>query len=70
MNKYHVIIEWSPEDDLFIAEAPELPGCLAHGDTREEALASITEAMDLWIDTARELGRHIPTPVAIRFGSA
>ena len=70
MNKYHVIIEWSPEDDLFIAEAPELPGCLSHGDTREEALASITEAMDLWIDTARELGRPIPTPVAIRFGSA
>ena len=70
MHKHKVVIHWSNEDDAFVAEAPELPGCLAHGDTREEALASITEAMDLWIDTARELGRPIPTPVAIRFGSA
>lgn len=68
MHKYHVIIEWSPEDDLFVAEAPELPGCMAHGDTREEALASITTAMDLWVETAQELGRPIPTPVAIRYG--
>ena len=70
MHKHKVVIHWSTEDIVFVAEAPELPGCLAHGDTREEALASITEAMDLWIDTARELGRPIPTPVAIRFGSA
>ena len=70
MHKHKVVIHWSTEDIVFVAEAPELPGCLAHGDTREEALASIIEAIDLWIDTARELGRPIPTPVAIRFGSA
>ena len=67
MHKHQVVVTWSDEDDLFVAEAPELPGCMAHGDTREEALASITEAMDLWVETAQELGRSVPTPVAIRF---
>ena len=62
MHRHKVVIHWSSEDDLFIAEAPELPGCLSHGDTREEALASITEAMDLWIDTAREIGDPVPEP--------
>ena len=69
MHKYGVVIQWSIEDDVFVAEAPELPGCMAHGDTREKALASITTAMDLWVETAQELGRPIPTPVAIRYGS-
>ena len=67
MHKHQVVVTWSDEDDLFVAEAPELPGCMAHGDTREEALASITGAMDLWVETAQELGRSVPTPVAIRF---
>ena len=62
MHKHSVAIRWSPEDDLFIAEVAELPGCMAHGDTREEALASISEAMDLWIDTAREIGDPVPEP--------
>ena len=60
--KYEVIIYWSDEDDLFVAEAPELPDCAAHGDTYEEALQSINEAMSLWIDTAREFGNPIPKP--------
>ena len=60
--KYVVIIYWSDEDDLFVAEAPELPGCAAHGDTYEEALQSIHEAMALWIDTAHEFGNPIPKP--------
>ena len=62
MIKYEIIIHWSQEDQLFIAEVPELPGCMAHGDTPEEALANITDAADLWIDTAKEFGDPIPEP--------
>jgi predicted RNase H-like HicB family nuclease len=60
--KYEVIIYWSDEDDLYVAEVPELPGCAAHGETYEEALGSINEAMSLWLDTAREFGNPIPEP--------
>jgi len=60
--KYEVIIYWSDEDDLYVAEGPELPGGAAHGDTNEEALQSINEAMALWLDTAREFGNPIPEP--------
>ena len=60
MEKYEVIIFWSDEDDLFIAEVPELPGCCAHGATQEVALAK--ESMRLWIDTAEEFGDPIPEP--------
>lgn len=62
MHKYEVIIWWSDEDCIFVAEAPELPGCMAHGDTQEEALAQINEAMQSWLETAKELGRSIPQP--------
>ena len=62
MNKYEVIIYWSNEDGVFIAEVPELPGCMAHGSTPEAALASAQEAVALWIDTAREFGDPIPAP--------
>ena len=62
MDKYEVIIYWSEEDKVFVAEVPELPGCMAHGDTQELALANTKEAIQLWIDTAREVGRPIPTP--------
>ena len=62
MDKYEVIIYWSDEDQIYIAEVPELPGCIAHGDTREEALKEAGEAMQLWLDTAREMGRKIPKP--------
>jgi predicted RNase H-like HicB family nuclease len=47
---------------LFVAEVPELPGCMAHGDTQEAALAHAHEAMQLWIDTAREFGDPVPEP--------
>jgi predicted RNase H-like HicB family nuclease len=53
---------WSNEDQAFVAEVPELPGCMAHGNSYEEALANAKEAIQLWIDTARELGDHIPAP--------
>ncbi len=62
MHKYEIIIYWSNEDQIFIAEVPELPGCMAHGDTQESALAHANEAIQLWIDTAKEFGHHIPEP--------
>lgn len=62
MTKYEVILYWSGEDEAFIAEVPELPGCAADGPTRQEALASVEIIIDEWLDTARELGREIPIP--------
>jgi len=60
--RYEVIIYWSLEDDAFIAEVPELPGCAADGPTYESALANVRLVIDEWIETARELGRTIPEP--------
>ncbi len=62
MGKYEVIIFWSVEDEAFIAEVPELPGCMAHGATQEEALANAQTAENLWLDTAKEFGDPIPEP--------
>lgn len=62
MDKYEIILYWSEEDKVFIAEVPELPGCMAHGDTQETALANAKEAIRLWLDTAREFGDPIPVP--------
>ena len=62
MNKYEVIIYWSEEDEAFVAEVPELPGCAAHGPTQEASLASAQEAIRLWIDTAKEFHDPIPEP--------
>ncbi|ACF42781.1 type II toxin-antitoxin system HicB family antitoxin [Pelodictyon phaeoclathratiforme] len=61
-HKYETILYWSEEDSAFIAEIPELPGCMAHGASQEEALANVNEAMLLWIDTATEFGDPIPEP--------
>lgn len=62
MLKYEVIIYWSSDDEAFVAEVPELPGCAAHGDTPETALAQAQEAMQLWLETAAEFGDPIPQP--------
>ncbi len=62
MHKYEIIIYWSNEDQVFIAEAPELPGCMAHGDTTAAALANADDAIQLWIDTAEEFGDPAPEP--------
>ena len=62
MDKYEVIIYWSAEDQAFVAEVPELPGCAAHGSTQEAALANAKDALSLWIDTAKEFGDPIPEP--------
>ena len=60
--KYEVIIYWSDEDQAFIAEAPELPGCAADGETYQEALQNLEIIMQEWIETANALGRPIPQP--------
>ncbi|MCX6617431.1 MAG: type II toxin-antitoxin system HicB family antitoxin [Acidobacteria bacterium] len=62
MLNYEIILYWSQEDVVFVAEVPELPGCMAHGDTQEAALANVKEAMQLWLDTAREFGDPVPEP--------
>lgn len=62
MEKYEIILYWSREDQLVVAEVPELPGCMAHGNTQEEALANVKEAIRLWIDTAKEFGDPVPEP--------
>ncbi len=60
--RYEVIIYWSETDQAFIAEVPELAGCAADGATYQESLAAVQIVIDQWIETARELGREIPTP--------
>jgi predicted RNase H-like HicB family nuclease len=62
MNKYEVIIYWSEEDEAFVAEVPQLPGCAAHGPSQEAALANAQDAIRLWLDTAKEFGDPIPEP--------
>ena len=62
MIKYEIIMYWSDEDQVYIAEVPELPGCVAHGNTQEDALKNVKDAIILWIDTAKEFGDPIPEP--------
>ncbi len=62
MSKYEVIIYWSEDDQAFIAEVPELPGCAADGTTYQAALANVEVIIQEWIGTAKELGRPIPKP--------
>ncbi|HET9765953.1 MAG TPA: type II toxin-antitoxin system HicB family antitoxin [Thermoanaerobaculia bacterium] len=62
MLKYEVIIYWSAEDQAFVAEVPELPGCMAHGPTPEAALSNAQQASQLWIETAKEFGDPVPEP--------
>jgi predicted RNase H-like HicB family nuclease len=60
--RYEIIIYWSKDDQAFIAEVPELPGCAADGTSYQEALANAETVVREWIDTAREMGRPIPEP--------
>ena len=62
MDKYTRIIYWSDDDRKFIAEVPELPGCMADGDTPEEALRNSAVIVSEWIETAEFIGREIPVP--------
>ena len=60
--RYEIIMYWSTEDEAFIAEVPELAGCMADGETYDEALANARVVIQEWIETARALGRSIPEP--------
>ncbi|WP_297213076.1 MULTISPECIES: type II toxin-antitoxin system HicB family antitoxin [Thermodesulfovibrio] len=62
MYRYEIIIYWSEEDEAFIAEVPELPGCMADGKTYEEAVNNVKVVIEEWIETAKSLGREIPQP--------
>jgi predicted RNase H-like HicB family nuclease len=61
-SRYEIIIFWSDDDNSFVAEVPELPGCMADGCTYQEALANAEGAIQEWIETANELGRPVPEP--------
>ncbi len=61
-SKYEIIIFWSENDNAFVAEVPELPGCMADGNTYQEALSNAERVIREWIDTAKELGRTVPYP--------
>jgi predicted RNase H-like HicB family nuclease len=68
MYRYEVILYWSAEDDAYIAEVPELPGCCADGETRESALRNVEIVIGEWIETAQSMGREIPKPIGrLRF---
>ena len=62
MSKYEIIIYWSKEDNCFVAEVPELAGCMADGKTKAEALANAEKVISEWIETAHSLGRNVPDP--------
>lgn len=62
MTKYEMIIYWSEEDQAYIAEVPELAGCMADGSSYQEAVKNAEQVIDEWIETAVELGRYIPEP--------
>jgi predicted RNase H-like HicB family nuclease len=62
MGKYETIFFWSEEDNAYVVDVPELPGCMAHGESQEEALANAQQAIQLWLDTAKEFGDPIPVP--------
>ena len=59
---YHINLFWSQDDDCWIADVPDLKPCSAHGDTPDEAIANIQNAVDLWLETAEDLGMPIPEP--------
>lgn len=62
MAEYSVFIKYDPIDKIYVASVPELPGCMAHGNTKEQALKEIETAKELWIETALEDGQPIPEP--------
>lgn len=61
-SKYEIIIYWSKDDKVFLAEVPELPGCMADGQSYQEALTNVSSIIEDWIETAKSLGRSIPEP--------
>jgi len=70
MRKYEIILYWSDEDEAYVADVPELPGCMAHGETQTEALKNAQSAIKLWLNTAKEFGDPIPEPKVRRMAFA
>jgi len=62
MSRYQILVAWSPEDDLFLAQVPDLPGCFAHGVNEEEALESAKSAIDLYLEDLSQTGDPVPEP--------
>ena len=62
MNKYPMIVTWSEEDNCYIVSVPDLPGCMADGNTPENAVKNVQQIIAEWMETAKELGREIPVP--------
>ncbi len=62
MSKYEIIVYWSDDDEAFIAEVPELPGCVADGATYREAIGNVEVIIEEWLETAKKIGRPIPIP--------
>ena len=62
MYKYEIVLYWSKADGAFVADVPELPGCMAHGDSQHDALRHANQAIELWLDTAKEAGDPVPEP--------
>ena len=61
-NSYEMVVWWSVEDEAYVVDVPELPGCMAHGDTRQSAIKNAEDAIKFWIKTAKEDGAAIPQP--------
>ena len=59
---YSMLIQWDEEDNIYIVTVPELPGCRTHGKTYDEAIKNALEVIELWLETARDLGWAIPRP--------
>jgi len=62
MNPYHILVAWSQDDQLYVAQVPDLPGCMAHGKSEEEAVRAVRQAIELYIDDLTECGEPIPEP--------
>lgn len=61
-SRYKIVLYWDKRDRIFVAEVPELPGCMAHGDTRVQALESVEQAIDAWLASAVEEDQPVPHP--------
>ena len=62
MQRYQILVAWSPEDEAYVAQVPDLPGCMAHGDTEADAIENARDAMQLYLDALTESGGSIPEP--------
>ncbi len=62
---YSLLIQWDEEDNIYVVTVPELPGCKTHGKTYDEAIKNAHEVIELWLETAKDLGWRIPAPKVV-----